>query len=297
VSQSAYRLPILLAFPYMKGEGTLSILREYRGHYRLMVDSGAFTAWRSGAPIELDAYCSFLSSIRDLAPFNAVQLDVFGDPKRTHENFLEMRRRGHDVMPVFTRGESFDRLDEFYSHAPYLMFGGITTGKDNRAYVNAFMRRNGKRKVHLLGFTDLDFIKTYRPTSVDASSWRSAHRWGSLSVYVGFGKTKKINRKDFAMRPPLEVVDALKRSGATDAMIEALGKQEGWKNNGRFEEGTVTSSAAFVSTLSSISQASDIERMVGTTYYLACPGGTHLRDLLRAFVHWKKASAYAEAWA
>ena len=290
---ATFKLPVLLAYPYMKGEATLAILRQYRGAYRLIVDSGAFTAWRSGKPIDLDAYCRFLDSIEDLRPFNAVQLDVFGDPVATRRNFITMKGRGYDVMPVFTRGDSLDALDELYSVAPYVMFGGITTGKANRAYVNAFMRRNAGRPVHLLGFTDLDYIKTYRPTSVDASSWRSAHRWGSLACYVGMGKTVKIDRTKFVDKPDDDIIEALRRNGATSDMIAALGKQAAWRNTGKFIRGHVESTAAFVSTLAAISQAADIERGTGTVYYLACPGGTHLRDLLRAFSHWRTHSGYA----
>ena len=103
------KLYILIAYPYFNNR-MYSYLLERRKKYNdfeLIIDSGAFTAWNTGINISLDNYCKFLDSISSLEPFHAVQLDVVGNPDETYKNYLNMRDRGYDVMPVFTRGSSF----------------------------------------------------------------------------------------------------------------------------------------------------------------------------------------------
>lgn len=175
-------LNVLVAFPYWGALVTEQLKTLDRSEYRLIVDSGAFSAWNRGAKIELDDYCRFLDSISQFRPFYAVQLDVFGDPEASFRNLMVMRERGYDVMPVHTRGDSVEMLNRYYEMTDYIMFGGIVVGSENRGYVKWWLQQNQGRKAHWLGFVDVPFIKVYRPESADSTSWMTANIYGLLRL-------------------------------------------------------------------------------------------------------------------
>lgn len=181
------KLNILIAYPYFS-ETNIRILEEAGREIpiRLIIDSGAFTAWNTGREITLSGYCEFLDRVLPRLShleLEYVQLDVFNEPERTYDQLHQMLRSGYTPMPVFTRGDTLERLDEYYSLHDYLMFGGITIGGKNQNYVKWFMENNHNRKVHWLGFTRQDFLYVYRPTSCDSSSIASEHRFGNIAIF------------------------------------------------------------------------------------------------------------------
>jgi len=262
-------LNVLIAYPYFS-ENWIEFLRKTpKEDYRLIVDSGAFSAWNTGLQIDLDEYCRFLDAISDLRPFHAVQLDVYGDPHQSYQNFLTMNKRGYDVMPVFTRGETSSRLEDLYSYTDYIMFGGIAIGGKNDAYLRWFMNQNGKRRVHWLGFTNTSFVKYYRPESVDSSSWNSLRRFGNMAVYDP--KTMRItnaNKNQFIEKPDKELVDKLLKVGATWEDVKKLGKSDAWRTS--ISKHDIKNTADRINNYARIKQALDLERMYGTKIFLAC---------------------------
>ena len=72
----------------------------------LIIDSGAFSAWKLGKPIDVDEYCDFLLANLEWIPIY-VALDVINpnDPEEaaaaSHKNFLHMRKRGLNPLPVW----------------------------------------------------------------------------------------------------------------------------------------------------------------------------------------------------
>lgn len=277
-------LNILIAFPYFR-KGVIAQLDQFpRNQYRLIVDSGAFTAWNIGKTIKLDDYCRFLDSIERLRPFNAVQLDVFGDPEKTWQNFLIMKRRGYDVMPVFTRGDTLERLEEMYAHTDYIMFGGITIGGKNLNYVKWFMEQNKGRHVHWLGFCNTDFVKHYKPFSIDSSSWSSGGRFGNVHFYRGYGQTSSFNRKKLLTMPPDRVFELARNSGITTQELALLRHAESWVVSTNTpgltkpENGT----AMLLSAIAFVQRSMDIERNLGTRFYLAAGTEYQLRLIWRA---------------
>jgi hypothetical protein len=274
-------LNILIAFPYFR-RGLIEYLRGVpRDSYRLIVDSGAFTAWNIGKQISLDEYCRFLDSIQFLGPFNAVQLDVFGNPELTWKNFLIMKQRGYDVMPVFTRGDTLERLDEMYSYTDYIMFGGITIGGKNINYVKWFMERNKGRKIHWLGFCNVEFVKHFKPYSIDSSSWSSGGRFGNLHLYKGFGQTQAFNRKKLLTMPEGKVFEMARRSGITRHEISLLRDAESWivTTNTPDLKQPGKGTAMLLTAISFVHRAVEMEKNLGTKFYLAC-GTEYQLDLI-----------------
>jgi hypothetical protein len=268
------------------------VSQKPRSSFNLIVDSGAFTAWNTGREIRLDDYCKFLDSIAHLRPFHAVQLDVFGDPAASHANLMTMQKRGYDVMPVFTRGDSLERLEEYYSMTDYIMFGGIVIGGKNQNYAKWFLNRNKGRKCHWLGFVNMPFMKKYKPESVDSSSWSGSARFGGLHLYMGGGKMKSFKKEVFRSPPSEEIVLAAARVGVKYEELRLLASDVCWSGAMAFMgdgwDRPKKAMAQFISTLSHMTRAHEIEKTLGTKVYLTGAGEQQNKHLFAAHEYLKE---------
>lgn len=187
------KLNLLVAYPYMNKQ-ILGLLKEHAKDIRFVLDSGAFTAWKAGKSIDLDTYCAFLDEL-PIKPWRYFALDVVGDPKATKQNYEAMLKRGYKPVPIFTRGEEIDELDWYYNTSDVVGIGGLVGTEGNRGFVKGIMERVGKRRVHWLGFTELTYMKLFRPYMADSSSWEMGARFGAVNVYLGGGRQCKFTRK------------------------------------------------------------------------------------------------------
>lgn len=289
---SDWPLNFLLSYAYFDEKNIIFCRNLPRDSFNLIVDSGAFTAWNSGKTITLDGYCSFLDKISFLQPFKAVQLDVFGNPQKSYENLLIMRARGYDVMPVFTRGDSLEKLEEYYQMTDYIMFGGVTIGSSNKNYVKWFCEKNKRRKAHWLGFTNINFIKHYKPESVDSSSWCSGARYGCLVLCDGFGNLKRYMRKNFIMEKSHSLKRSFEKIGIPENKINYFLKQKSWEGDSYRFDGSDWDSPSrgmvgFVTACSYVLNSFEIEKKLGTKVYLAGGNLNVNTGLFKAFNYLK----------
>jgi len=131
-------LNLLVAFPYMKPE-VVEQIRKLR-HARILVDSGAFTAWKAGKSVDLDEYCRFIEALGDL-PWRYFMLDVVGDPAATMKNYEIMLNRGFNPIPIFTRGEDPSVLEDYYKTSDVVGVGGLVGTRGNRGFVKGIMEK------------------------------------------------------------------------------------------------------------------------------------------------------------
>ena len=265
------KLNILVAYPYFNDAMLRYLSGKDPASFRLIVDSGAFTAWNTGAKITMEGYTSFLKVLPAEWEIRAVQLDVYGNPEATYENWKRMLDLGlTDIMPVFTRGDTLERLEEFYSATDYVMFGGIAFGGENKNYIKWFSEANKGRKVHWLGFTDMRFIKHFKPTSVDSSSALQGQRYGRMSYYSGGGVLDGLDKKAFAQRPPIEFLRSSERLGFTLAELKTLGQSEAWRGAAKGPNpNSPRGFASFVCHAHHVWRAIEVERKIGTRIYFA----------------------------
>lgn len=81
IADDAQRANVLVAFPYWQDE-IARLMQAHPDTFRLLIDSGAFTAWKAGKSIALDDYCRFLEAL-PAAPWRYFTLDVIGNPDAT----------------------------------------------------------------------------------------------------------------------------------------------------------------------------------------------------------------------
>lgn len=206
-------LNLLMAFPYVKPD-VLRFFAERNSEIRLLIDSGAFTAWKAGSTISIDDYCRFIESL-PVKPWRYFTLDVVGNPKGTLENYQIMLKRGFSPVPIFTRGEDPSLLDEYYKTSEVVGIGGLVGTEKNKGFVKGIMRKVNGRKVHWLGFTNLAFMKVFKPYMADSSTWEMGARFASCSLYLGCGLpivqiTKRALQKQLRNQ---QIVDAIQSYG------------------------------------------------------------------------------------
>lgn len=264
------RLNVLVAYPYLNKQ-MMDLLKGCGPDLRFVLDSGAFTAWKAGKPIQLDDYCRFLEQL-PIKPWRYFLLDVIGDPHATLRNYETMLSRGFNPVPIFTRGEDPSVLEDYYKTSDVVGIGGLVGTPNNRGFVRGIMRHVGKRKVHWLGFTDLDFIKVFRPYMCDSSSWESGARYGGLKLYMGRGRFKSIKKTDFASKPDQAVMDRIRYLGVDPFL---LSQRDGWHGG--------YSASRTLCARSAVAMSVDVERSLGTKLFLAIAAGCGLDLVSTAF--------------
>jgi len=192
--QVKWRVPLLISYAYWNKNTARDLLAWGPEHFRLFLDSGAFTAHKQGKQVDFDEYCAFVKS-PPVPVERYFMLDVIGDPTATKKNLDRMLQRGLNPIPVFTRGEDVKTLDEFYAVSDLVGLGGVAGTPGAAAYVKWFEEdvRQG-RPIHWLGFANRDFVLYFKPTSFDSTSWVNGCRYGFIQFF--HDGWKKAERKD-----------------------------------------------------------------------------------------------------
>jgi hypothetical protein len=269
------KINVLIAYPYTS-KGAIQQFVDHGDNIRFLLDSGAFTAWKTGKEVKLDDYCKFVESL-PVKPWRYFTLDVIGNAEATFKNYETMLKRGFKPVPIFTRGEKVDMIDEYYKTAEVVGVGGLVGTAGNKGFVNGLMKRIGTRRCHWLGFTSLPFLKHYHPYMCDSSSWKSSRRYGDVALYTGDGKFTTLRKVTFSKPPPLDVINKLAAYGF-DA--KDLAQTHEW-------HGGYTLSS-FISTCSWVLYQADIRKFLGTELFLAAAGDADIKIIMNCAQHLRK---------
>jgi hypothetical protein len=182
---------------------------------RVIIDSGAFTAWTTGKSINPKDYAAWALDFdkrwRDkFASLEFMNLDVIGDQDGTWRNLSILEGLGMKPLPIITYGVDLKHLDRALENYDYIALGGLvpyTRQKDKlRAWLNAcfsrvmaYHKKTGTmRRLHLLGVTTDWVLKRYPCYSSDSSSWVSCLRFGGGDA-AGIKQLPRYNESEGAM--------------------------------------------------------------------------------------------------
>lgn len=202
---------ILRSFALDKAEIDDWIERRKNGWTgKFLIDSGAFSVFKSGAQIDLQEYIDFLNKRDEYYTF-AIQLDTipgkWGVP-RTEEQVIEACDKSWEnykymysklnkptkLCPVFHMGEPASALhrivDSDYDYECICISGSKDLSKEQRMdwYMKVIPIVKHKRpnvKIHGLGIGDIRVAETIPFTSIDATSWIMLGAMGK--IYTDFG--------------------------------------------------------------------------------------------------------------
>jgi len=155
----------------------------------LFHDCGAWTAHTQGVKLTLDDYCAYLTE-RNNPNDIYLSLDVINNGQKSYDNWLEMRKRGFNPIPIYHASTDLKYLKLYLdSGIDYLALGAIAkmhTGTRitslDEMWRKFLVDRRGipTIRVHGLGLTSLRVITRYPWYSVDSTSWQQAGMWGML---------------------------------------------------------------------------------------------------------------------
>jgi hypothetical protein len=171
---------------------------------KLMLDSGAFSAWKRRKVIDVGDYIRFVKKHEECL-WCYINLDVIpgrpGSTRTQHQvnqaaeegwrNYRAMRKAGLSPMPVYHMGESTDWLKRMIDDgAEYIGIGGVATVPDRvrRPFLDNifdfFCGQKGysAQKLHGFGITSPGLIHRYPWFSTDSITWVSCGARGDIIV-------------------------------------------------------------------------------------------------------------------
>lgn len=202
----------------------------------LMVDSGAFSAWKKKETLSVKKYSRFLDKHADCFD-SAINLDVIpggigrGLPSGSEveasaaagwKNLLRLRKDGHNVVPVYHLGERRYWLEKMIGEGFTYIGLSPTTKRDQRSK-QAFMdkmfgylcgvRGYPEIRVHGFAMTSLPLMFRYPWYSVDSVTWMLVPSYGAIMVpQVGAD-----GKYDYSQAPNIVKVSRRKRNGVTNS--------------------------------------------------------------------------------
>jgi hypothetical protein len=164
-------LHILVAFPYLRG------YKKERPSYGeplcTMLDSGAFSAWKSGHEVDID---ELIHEVKIGGWDESVALDVIGDSAGSVKNAFYMKEAGIDVIPVFHYGEDWGVLAEYCHNFAHVglscRFG--EANNDSIRWVEQCFARHWPHCFHSFGWISEKILDRVPFDTADAATWQLA---------------------------------------------------------------------------------------------------------------------------
>jgi hypothetical protein len=179
---------------------------------KIMLDSGAFGAWKRDDPISVDEYVTFIKRNQELI-HSYVNMDVIPGSKgrlirtpesvehsarKSYENLQRIKDKGLSPIPVFHQGERFEWLERliddhesYIGISPYLR----STPKEFHRWMDRcfgiIAKRQDKKqpiKTHGFGVTSVDALVRYPWTTADSVAWALKGGYGIILLPAFNGK-------------------------------------------------------------------------------------------------------------
>lgn len=181
---------------------------------KVFLDSGAFSAFTTGAEIKLEAYAAFMTKNSDIVEFAAnldnISKDMSAEGRRegariSDANFRRMRALVPEsiyIIPVFHFHEPLEFLERMVAKFPFIAIGGMAQESTPVAlrmldeyWDRVLTDREGRPKlrVHGFGLTTYDLMLRYPWWSVDSTSWVMSGAFGSIRLMNAEGKPVTIS--------------------------------------------------------------------------------------------------------
>lgn len=151
----------------------------------IIMDSGAFSAWKAGIEIDIDDYIQYL---REHSIGKFINLDVVGDPEKTYFNQKYMESKGLIPIPVYHMGSDLKYLGRYVDEGYHnICLGGTVGAHKNRReeFFDECFNAYPKVYYHGLGMTDMHLMLKYPWFSVDSTSWLVGRKYCELNTVNG----------------------------------------------------------------------------------------------------------------
>ena len=188
---------------------------------RLMLDSGAYSAWNSGKIIDIEA---LTKATLDPIFSESVCLDVIGDSSASVANSLAMKAAGSPAFPVFHYGDPWEHLalyrSEFSRVGLSCRFGEPVA--KSTAWLEQCFARAWPYRFHSFGWTAPDALARFPFDSCDSTSWKSSATWGRFQA-IG-----RQHAKHFGFTSSRKIIDNLKGTFSLVSEIRSFLRVQRW---------------------------------------------------------------------
>jgi len=166
-----------------------------------LLDSGAFTFMqgKGGSPNwdeYIERYADFINRNK-VQKYFELDIDVVVGYDRVKQFRAKLEKlTNRPCIPVWHLSRGLDEYKRMCDEYGYVAIGGIVSGEIRKEKYGAFPALIGEAhkrgaKVHGLGFTALDWLKTCHFDSVDSTAWTTGNRFGFLYYFDGKTMRKK----------------------------------------------------------------------------------------------------------
>ena len=182
---------------------------------RVIIDSGAFTAFTTGKVINPRDYAKWALEFKQkwehkMAALHFMNLDVIGDQDASWVNQEILEGLGLKPLPIITYGAEKRHLERALQEYPYIALGGLVPHSRDKTALRkwldhcfAMVMKQKKKtgilpRIHLLGITTDWVLKRYPCYSSDSSTWVACLRFGGGAA-AGIKQLPRYKESDAAM--------------------------------------------------------------------------------------------------
>lgn len=152
----------------------------------VLIDSGAFSAYNSGAEISLDEYIEYCHKYYHSNSWQYIQLDKIKQPDVSEKQLHVMVQNKLKPMPVLVAGMDFSNMKDYTEINNHVCVAGGVGTADKYIYYRyqqAFKESNGKAKIHALGFLRFPDLYQLPIYSGDSSTYAVGSMFGSMQKF------------------------------------------------------------------------------------------------------------------
>jgi hypothetical protein len=170
LNRSGVRHNILVAFPYLR---SYHARQPYILKNKSILDSGAFSVWKSGKTINIDA---LIEESKNPEWNESICLDVINNANASIKNSLYMKSQGSPAYPVFHFGDPWEHLQEYKRQFPKVglscRFGEPLSS--SLAWLDRCFALAWPYKFHSFGWVAESMLVRFPFQTADTASWNNA---------------------------------------------------------------------------------------------------------------------------
>ena len=145
---------LLISYFYWKRRFLDKFIKKIGYKPKILLDSGAYSAWKQEKNISLFDYIDYIKENKDYID-EYIMLDVIGKPDITYKCYEIMKMEGLDPTPVYHHGEDVEYLEKFIEEGCDRIALGNTVPIRNKKkvakWVNSIIKNYPNISFHLLG--------------------------------------------------------------------------------------------------------------------------------------------------
>lgn len=200
---------LLVSYHYFKNKKLADYIEKIGYKPEIILDSGAYSAYTSGQPVELDKYISYIQENAEHIDAY-ISLDILGDSPASLRIWKEMKSRGLDPIPVFHYMNDEAVLVEYLKAGCKRIALGGTVPIKNKAQVAEWVRMLSwmyPANYHLLGSASRKILDHCDIGSADASTWIMAAVMGKPKRIEGKTAEAKKRRAAYNMKKCMDLYE------------------------------------------------------------------------------------------